>query len=197
MNYLSYFESGLTASQYMELFESIIDENKTTGPNQSEELTHYTKMNFKRTKRWLGKGQLLSPVISFLNENKKDTKWIVITEAWCGDAAHIVPFLQMMADASDRIDIRFVLRDANLDLMDEFLTNGGRAVPKLICLDDQGQVLFEWGPRPEELQEWYMETKEQNLSFDEVKIELQKWYNNDKGQKIQKEVLDLMKDNFE
>ncbi len=81
--------------------------------------------------------------------------------------------------------------------MDDFLTNNGRAIPKLIALDESGEVLFDWGPRPEELQNWYLEARKKELSFDEVKIELQKWYNNDKGQKIQMEILDLIKANFD
>lgn len=197
MDYLSYFEDGMTAEAYLELFRSVVAEGKTTGPQQSEELAQYTQLNLKRSERWLKKGMLLDEVNDFLKNNFQKTKWIIITEAWCGDAAHINPFLQMIAEQSENIDLRFLLRDDHTVLMDQFLTHGGRAIPKLIVLDENGDVLFDWGPRPSVLQKWYREARKKQLPFEEVKVELQKWYNNDKGVQIQKEILALMQTHFE
>ena len=60
--------------------------------------------------------------------------WLVLTEAWCGDAAQSLPIINKMAEVSDNITLRLILRDENLDVMDQFLQNGrSRSIPKLIC----------------------------------------------------------------
>ena len=188
MNHLAYFEKGLTGEEYMSLFQEVVDTKKTTGPQQSDALAHYTKMNLTRSLRWFKNGELLEEIQTFLKDWTMPMKWIVLTEAWCGDAAHNIPFIQMMADHAQNIEVRYLLRDDNLKLMDQFLTNDGRAIPKLIALDEDGEVLFDWGPRPSELQNWYLKVKEEGLTFDEIKIDLQKWYNNDKGVAVQFEI---------
>lgn len=188
MNHIEKFRKGLTGNAYMELFQKVVQENKTTGPNQSEAMAHYTRMNLTRSLRWFKNGELAEEVYDFLHAWEKPLKWIVQTEAWCGDAAHTVPFIQMMADASSQIEVRYLLRDDHLDLMDHYLTNNGRSIPKLIAMDEDGEVLFDWGPRPAELQEWYLKVKNEGLSFDEIKIGLQKWYNADKGVTAQYEI---------
>ena len=40
-----------------------------------------------------------------------------------------------------RVDLRIILRDENTELMDEFLTNGGRSIPKLVRLNENFEVL--------------------------------------------------------
>ena len=77
--------------------------------------------------------------------------WLLITESWCGDAAHVMPVINKIAELNENINLRIVLRDENPELMDAFLTNGGRAIPKLIVIDDAtGDVLNTYGPRPSE-----------------------------------------------
>ena len=78
--------------------------------------------------------------------------------------------------------------------MDRFLTNGGRSIPKLIALDENSNVLYTWGPRPQEAQELYDEWRfsENKVPYKEFQIELQKWYNKDGGASLQMELLDLI-----
>lgn len=120
--------------------------------------------------------------------------WLVITESWCGDAAQCVPFLNKMAEASDCIDLRLVFRDQNLELMDLFLTNGGRAIPKLLVLDQNSKdVVAHWGPRPKGAVEFVEQYKATHGSLDDKGKEgLIKWYNENKGIQIQEEVVALM-----
>src|ERR1700757_2287617 len=59
------------------------------------------------------------------------TTWLVITEGWCGDAAFNIPTMALIEKAfPGKIELRFVLRDTNLELMDAYLTEGGRSIPK-------------------------------------------------------------------
>lgn len=83
---------------------------------------------------------------------EKQPKILAITEDWCGDAMLNNPIIRRVAEAAD-LDMRAVLRDADTDLIDRYLTNGGRAIPIYVLLDQAGQVVGKWGPRAPELQE--------------------------------------------
>jgi hypothetical protein len=77
---------------------------------------------------------------------------MVLTEPWCGDSAQCVPCLEKLAGSHPSIEIRFLLRDDNLEIMDRYLTDGKRGIPKLVAFDAQGTELYRWGPRPAEAQ---------------------------------------------
>ena len=47
------------------------------------------------------------------------------------------------------------MRDQNTDLMDQFLTRGGRAVPIFLFLNQHFNLIFKWGPRPKIIQDIY------------------------------------------
>src|SRR5690606_18563271 len=87
--------------------------------------------------------------------------WLVLTEAWCGDAAQSIPFMVKAASHSPLVDIRFILRDEHPRVMDGYLTHGGRSIPKLIALQNENlEELFTWGPRPQVLQQQYLAYRE-------------------------------------
>ena len=51
------------------------------------------------------------------------------------------------------IEVRFLLRDQNLELMDQYLTNGkSRSIPIYIFIDKDGKEVAVWGPRAPEVQ---------------------------------------------
>ncbi|MBB6450763.1 hypothetical protein HNR44_002753 [Geomicrobium halophilum] len=83
---------------------------------------------------------------------KKPLRVIVLTEDWCGDAMLNVPILLRIAEQTD-IQTSFLLRDSNLELMDQYLTNGkSRSIPVFIFIDENGNEVANWGPRAPELQ---------------------------------------------
>ncbi|WP_223701800.1 thioredoxin family protein [Sutcliffiella deserti] len=80
-------------------------------------------------------------------------KVIVLTEDWCGDALLNLPILMKIAESS-QMDVRFILRDQNLELMDQYLTNGtARSIPIFIFINQEGEELAVWGPRAAAVQE--------------------------------------------
>ncbi|MDQ6595621.1 thioredoxin family protein [Bacillus salipaludis] len=82
----------------------------------------------------------------------KGLRAIVITEDWCGDALLNNPILLRISEAAN-MEVRFVLRDQNLELMDQYLTNGtSRAIPIFIFIDQEGNEIGVWGPRAPEIQ---------------------------------------------
>ena len=121
--------------------------------------------------------------------------WLVISEGWCGDAAQILPIINKMAlESNKKIDLRIVLRDANDELMSHYLTNGGRAIPKVIVIcKEAGIVRTDWGPRPKGATELMADYKKEFGIIDEkIKTDLQLWYLADKGISVQKELLEIM-----
>ncbi|MGD6870940.1 thioredoxin family protein [Sutcliffiella horikoshii] len=78
--------------------------------------------------------------------------FLTITEDWCGDAMMINPVIRKLAEAAD-IEFRVALRDADTTLIDRHLTNGGRAIPMILILNEQGELLGKWGPRAPEVQQ--------------------------------------------
>ena len=185
------FEKAYTFKAYNELIESLLVENKTTGPNQSEAMINYTQMNQKRMKRWF-KTLKLSDEIKELNIDGQNQKWLIITEGWCGDAAHNIPAIELIA-REFRIETRYILRDENPEIIDAYLTNGGRAIPKLIAVDKDFNELFTWGPRPKECQELYLSLKENGYDWNEILEKVQKWYNTNKSEMLQQELAQLLK----
>ena len=126
--------------------------------------------------------------------NKKIT-WIVIAESWCGDAAHVIPVINKVAELNDNIDLSLVLRDENPDLMDAFLTNGGKSIPKLVAIDNEsGNVVNTFGPRPSVATKLVSDFKaEHGIITPEFKQDLQVWYNKDKGQSTIQDLVGLLK----
>jgi hypothetical protein len=179
---------------YIQLIDGLLANNKTTGSDQSESRVAYTQLNRQRIKRLDKKAELLPELLDKLEEVEGKQRWIVLTEAWCGDAAQIVPLLAKIADASDRISLELILRDDNLEIMDEFLTNGGRSIPKLIALDENDNILFTWGPRPDKAQQILYDHKNNigGKTMEDFPQNLHGWYAKDKTKSIQQEFVKML-----
>jgi len=186
------WSQGIDYAAYRNLVDTCVDEGRTTGPKQSEALVHYTKLNAQRMKR-LDKTTQLTPALrERASQLQRRYQWLVLTEAWCGDAAQLLPLIHAVAATSDRIALRMVLRDEHDDLMQRYLTRGGRSIPKLIVHDaDSGEERGSWGPRPAGAQALVDELRNQDHSI--VTERLQRWYNQDKNQEAQQELLDLLR----
>ena len=91
--------------------------------------------------------------IDLLKEKKPEI--LVITEDWCGDAMMNNPILRRIAEAAD-LDVRAVYRDEDTDLIDQYLTNGGKSIPMYLLLGKDGEVEATWGPRAAQIQEYVM-----------------------------------------
>ncbi len=193
----------MTFQTYLEQFEQILNASNRQAPYDNEDYLNYTKLNWSRMNRWMKKGEILPQVKEKIQSIKEAQQWIVITEPWCGDASHIVPFIQMMADLNPLIHVDYELRDSEPNRIQNYLTNGGKAIPKLIIKNSKGdrmspiasameQDLATWGPRPAECQKLYKEMHESKASIEEVKIGLQNWYNEHRGVEIQEEIADLL-----
>ncbi len=176
-------------------YKTLTDDQVLEGMTDNPHLLDYTKLNVQRMKRLDKTFELRPEVSEALNNLSRKLNWVVITEGWCGDAAQNVPVLVKVAEASaGKINLEFVLRDQNLELMDQYLTNGGRSIPKLICFDAETQEeLGTWGPRPAEAQDLFMRLKEEGLPKEDFITAVHNWYAADKAQSLQLEMAALLK----
>ena len=187
-------KKSLSYQDYRTLLSRLVEENATTGTNQSEALINYTALNDRRMKRW-DKTVKISEAdkITIKNATVNQT-WIVLTESWCGDAAHVIPVINKVAELNTGINLQLVMRDENEQLMDLFLTNGGKSIPKLIQFDNTTKtVLNSYGPRPTEATKLVNDFKKKHGTLTaEFKEDLQRWYNKDKGQNVIKDLIELI-----
>lgn len=182
-------------AEYRKLVTDLLSEGKSTGNEQSESLTNYSKLNDARMNRLEKTIKISEDVISKLQHLDNHYIWLVISEGWCGDAAQILPILNKMAHESDKkIDLRIVLRDENEELMNQYLTNGGKAIPKVVVIcKEAGIVRADWGPRPKGASELMAKHKREVGAIDEkIKTDLQLWYLADKGVSVQQEIVEIM-----
>ena len=182
--------------EYRKLVSDLLLEGKSTGNEQSEDITHYSTLNETRMNR-------LDKTMKITDENRLILKslkgnyiWLVISEGWCGDAAQLLPVVNKMAVESGKIELKIVLRDENDALMNLFLTNNSKSIPIVIIVDkNTGELVGQWGPRPKGAIELIQNYKKEFGIVDETaKTNLQLWYLHDKGLSTQQEIIDLMMD---
>ena len=187
-------DRSISYQEYRDLVKKLSDENSTSGAEKTESLAEYTKLNNKRMKRWDKTIKVSEEAKAKIASFNKSTTWLIITESWCGDAAHVIPVINRVAELNPNINIRIVLRDDNLELIDMFLTNGGRAIAKVIMLDNiTGEVVDTYGPRPSEATNLVNEYKAKHGKLTpEFKEDLQMWYNKNKGQNIIDDMIEVL-----
>lgn len=186
-------EYSFSYADYRIKVKELIAEGKSTGHIQSDDLLKYSELNETRMNRLEKTIEVTDEVKNKLQNLDKKYIWLVLSEGWCGDAAQIVPVIHKMAEITDKIELKIALRDDNDALMQHFLTNGGKAIPKLIVLDAQTlEVVLDWGPRPAGAKQLIIDYKAAHGVVDEpAKMELQKWYLHDKGISIQNEIVEM------
>jgi hypothetical protein len=191
----TYLSKSMNYVTYVALIHDLLSENKTTGPIQSNDLVEYTRLNFHRMER-LNKTIVLNTELQTAIETfKKRCTFLIITEAWCGDAAQCVPLMHAISVASKgKIDLKLVLRDENLELMEQYLTNGAKSIPVLICLETETlKPIGKWGPRPKHAQDMVDEYKLNPIgTHEDFKTLLHTWYAKNKTQAQQAEMLSLL-----
>lgn len=183
-----YFSKAISYTEYMGAFEQAVAGKRTSGPIQTADLAHYTELNLARMKRIHKHARPGEELEAVLHSLTRPIRVVCLTEFWCGDAAQSVPLIQLLAETSPNLQIRYLFRDENTELMDRYLTNGGRGIPKYLLFDaDTGNELAHWGPRPAVAQQLMLDMKARQLPKEEIMETLVRWYNQDKTRHLQTE----------
>ncbi len=82
----------------------------------------------------------------FKNFRNSEIKLLIIAEPWCGHCMLNMPILFKLAEEAG-IDVKVALRDDNEELMNGYLTNGNKVIPKVIAIDNEEKETAVWGPR--------------------------------------------------
>jgi len=191
----TYTDRGMYYDEYRRLIDAFLMVGKSTAKRESESLVEYSKLNVVRMNRLDKTTEIIPELQEEIGKISAPQTWLVLTEGWCGDAAQIVPVLNKIAELNNNIQLKLLLRDEHLELMSKYLTNGkSQSIPKLVVLDEHNNELFNWGPRPQALQELFYHMKANALNNDSIKEEIHKWYAKDKTISIQKDLLALLQD---
>lgn len=186
----------MTWNEYLDTFDPIISGEISSPPYDKEAYIEYTRLNKARMNRWLKTGKLIDSAEETMSMIDRPQQWFLITEAWCGDAAHSNPFIQLLSELNDNITLNIILRDSEPNWINNYLTDGNRSIPKLIVRDESGDDVFTWGPRPIDCQRLVLKMKSEQIEVSEAKMITQQWYNNDKGQSVQQEILEQIRNYF-
>ncbi len=183
-------QKGISYQEYRKLVSDLLVEGKSTGEEQSAALLNYSSLNDRRMKRLDKTIRLSEETIAAVKNVKEPQTWLVLTESWCGDAAQTMPVINKIADENANIHLKVVLRDENEALMNQFLTNGNKSIPKLVAVNEHNEVINSWGPRPTIATKMVADYKAEHGSLDaEFKQDLQVWYNKDKGKNTQEDFI--------
>ena len=191
----SVLDLSISWAEYYAIAKSYVEAPDKPELYQNEKMLRYTAENIGRIDHILKTINIESKLYNALSSVTHDMIWLVLTEPWCGDASQVVPVLYTIASCTDHISFRIIQSDAHPEILDAFLTNGSRSIPKLICLKaDSLEVLGTWGPRPAALQQIVQEQKDNpDLSFGAKVRMVHQWYAADATASIQEEFIDLIK----
>jgi len=177
------------------LYVSDLVENNLCSGEITELHVKETRINTQRIKRIYKQLQVLPALENLIKGVNCNWKWLVLSESWCGDGSQNLPIIAKLAAISNKIKLEILLRDENPEIMNAHLTNGSKAIPKLICINANNDLeLGVWGPRPFLIQEKVTKIKSENpnISTEEFAKNLHLWYAQDKGLSLKNELIDLI-----
>lgn len=136
MNLNHWYDRGLEKNDYIALLEKHRDAFKHI-------YKHFT----------------ISEENNLASQSKQPFRALVLAAEWCGHCMLDIPIFLHIAEVAN-IPVRFLIRDDNLELMDQYLTNDKRYVPIIIFIDDAGNEIGKWGPMAPEIANYIDETKQ-------------------------------------
>lgn len=184
-----------TYPEYNGLMQQLSDEGKCTGPELTLDKINFTKLNHFRMNRAAKQFKADQELTSFINNIRNPWEWVVITESWCGDASQNLPIIAKIAELSPNITLRIVLRDEHPEIMNDYLTDGAMAIPKLVCFNaTSGEELGTWGPRPYQIKGIMRQFKidHPDAPHEDFLKELHLAYGRDRGNSIKEEMKKLI-----
>ncbi len=188
------FKRIFTYTEFLNYSKTKIETKSEESVDGKEKIyLEYSKINLVRSIR-IQKSYKLNPELKQYFEKIEEKQiWLVITEDWCGDSAQNLPYIYKYVENHPKIDFKIVLRDENVDILDQFYENGaGRGIPKIIIFTSSGKVLFKWGPRPAFAQNFVKELKQNGIESKTVNEKLHLWYARNKGKELEKELKNML-----
>jgi hypothetical protein len=184
--------NGLDWPAYRDEMERAAAVDPATLAGEAAERAEFSKLNLHRTERILRTWRPSADLEALVGELAGPQTWLVLTEAWCGDSAQCLPMIVRLAELAPDVTLRILLRDDNLEVMDRYLTDGKRAIPKLAAFDAEGAELFRWGARPAAAQAVMDEAVAEGLAKADRLERLHLFYGRDRGRALDAEFVALL-----
>jgi hypothetical protein len=186
--------SGMEYKDYLNMTsEEIKDTDPEVLTPEEKDIYETRKLNLHRMSRIAKSYTPGKDIVNEVSRIEERQLWMVITENWCGDSAQNLSYLAKIASLNKNIEFKIILRDSNLEIMDMYLTNGTRSIPKLVVFDEAGNELFQWGARPRTAQQLVTDLKAQAFEKKYFIEKLHSWYAKNRGVDIENEILNLIK----
>ncbi len=183
---------GLTYEQYKKQWKEKLGRSLKGLDKRARKYHFYSKYNDERAQRVEEHYTMSDAFEAQVDAIDRPQLWMVLTEDWCLDSAYSLPVLYAAESRNTMVDIRILYRDANLDIMDVFLTNESRSIPKLVAFSESGEPLFDWGPRPARLQRLRTEWKESGEPGNIISQKSVEWYEADGWLEIENELVEAL-----
>ena len=189
-----YWDKAISFEEYLKNTEEIVLKNEQDLTKEEREMLEYYKLGVQRMNRMLKVYTPDAEQLAKLQEKNFKGKILIISEGWCGDAGQTVPAVSLFFKGHN--EVRIAYRDENLDLIDQFLTNGTRSIPIIIILDENDNVVTHWGPRPAYGNELLRKFKAdpENYTKEQFHNDLQVYYSKNRGKDTIEEILSLIND---
>lgn len=167
---------GLTYADYLDHWRAQAEAPLEGLDKRKRKLRYYVRYNLERSQQVHAVYEPSSDLQAVVAAIEAPQLWMVLTEAWCGDSAYNLPVIAEAAALSEQVDLRILLRDEHLDIMDQYLTDGSRSIPKVVAFAEDGTELFQWGPRPAGAVRLREELSAEGATAQEMIQNLLDWY---------------------
>jgi Thioredoxin len=115
-------------------------------------MRHYSRYNYDRQQGVELAFRMTEDFREAVKALQGPQTWYFLTDDWCIDSAYSLPLLLEAAALHGDIALHILMRDDNLEIMDDYLTDDKRSIPILVGFDKDDKQLFRWGPNPDELE---------------------------------------------
>lgn len=119
MDYSAHFEQALPYQEFLDKYAT------------EEQLRRWTDFRDSVS--------LTEEQTALLQQFVREMKVLVMAGAWCGDCVNQCPIFEKFAEVAPQIQIRYADRDDNPELAEELTTCGGKRVPAVVFLSEDGQ----------------------------------------------------------
>ena len=185
----NYWDKAITFDEYMNVADQRLNDN----PDKNDDHQGYYELGLQRMNRTLKTYKVDETQLETLKSKNFGGKILIISEPWCGDASATVPAVSRFFEAAGN-EVRVFLRDADLSLIDQFLTDGTQSIPKILILNEDLTLKNVWGPRPQYGLELLKKFKAdpENYPREDFYNDLQVYYAKNKGKDAIEEILQLI-----
>jgi hypothetical protein len=183
-----YWKNAISFDEYLK--ES---ERRIKNPDETDEHNEYYELGLQRMNRTLKTFKIDEEQFEVLKSKKFGGKILIISEPWCGDASATVPVIVKFFEAGGT-EVKIFLRDSDVSLINQFLTDGAQSIPKILILDNDFSVKNSWGPRPKHGTELLKKFKENPEIYPRENFynDIQVYYAKNRGKDVITEILEMI-----